>query len=281
MLHCEGWEHLRNDIFISPCRCGCALVCLCVCALVWFFLSPVASFLLFKKHLKHCSSCSPRALLLFRYLYFHLWIDVVTQQFTLLQIKCFCYLKSTAFPVSVKAKTLWNNVKWIKVAYTTHYTQHFVILPHASVSFIVHSKIKTYAGKRGKANWNTLATNKFQFILTQIEIDIKANIHAFDTVRTRLPNTTLPLHWSCCMSTFYFFLELLLCTTLETWELNVLQLNIKIQSLSLSEVMLQISALFWLAKLEQKLLQFSLSNLWKLLSYPNCPFACSRGYWYV
>lgn len=281
MLHCEGWEHLRNDIFISPCRCGCALVCLCVCALVWFFLSPVASFLLFKKHLKHCSSCSPRALLLFRYLYFHLWIDVVTQQFTLLQIKCFCYLKSTALPVSVKAKTLWNNVKWIKVAYTTHYTQHFVILPHASVSFIVHSKIKTYAGKRGKANWNTLATNKFQFILTQIEIDIKANIHAFDTVRTRLPNTTLPLHWSCCMSTFYFFLELLLCTTLETWELNVLQLNIKIQSLSLSEVMLQISALFWLAKLEQKLLQFSLSNLWKLLSYPNCPFACSRGYWYV
>lgn len=254
---------------------------LCACVLVWFFLSPVASFLLFKKHLKHCSSCSPRALLLFRYLYFHLWIDVVTQQFTLLQIKCFCYLKSTAFPVSVKAKTLWNNVKWIKVAYTTHYTQHFVILPHASVSFIVHSKIKTYAGKRGKANWNTLATNKFQFILTQIEIDIKANIHAFDTVRTRLPSTTLPLHWSCCMSTFYFFLELLLCTTLETWELNVLQLNIKIQSLSLSEVMLQISALFWLAKLEQKLLQFSLSNLWKLLSYPNCPFACSRGYWYV
>lgn len=80
-----------------------------------------------------------------------------------------------------------------------------MILPHASVSFIVHSKIKTYAGKRGKANWNTLATNKFQFILTQIEIDIKANIHAFDTVRTRLPSTTLPLHWSCCMSTFYFF----------------------------------------------------------------------------
>lgn len=42
-----------------------------------------------------------------------------------------------------------------------------------------------------KWNWNTLMTNKFQFILTQIEIDIKASIHVFDNATTMYNNQIL------------------------------------------------------------------------------------------